>query len=210
MSEHLTRWLGAYHDGELRGARLRRMERHLDECPDCRAELDAIRSLSSLLVASPPEAEFLPTERFAANLALHLPRRPEPQGPRTVIEFSWWLVPVGLLAVWVFIGTTYALSSVVSLAAGSGLFNGQLAWLGGSPLQMDWFASATRLFGDLLGAPGRAALASLSDANLFVARLVRSLLPQAAVALAYLGWLFAWWLRQKESPTQETGLIHRD
>jgi len=49
MNEHVTEWIGAYHDGELRGARLLQVESHLLDCAACQAELDALSALSTLL-----------------------------------------------------------------------------------------------------------------------------------------------------------------
>jgi anti-sigma factor RsiW len=45
--------LGAYHDGELADADRIRVERHLDDCPSCAAELAAIRESSRLLREAP-------------------------------------------------------------------------------------------------------------------------------------------------------------
>lgn len=199
MAEHITTWLGAYHDGELRGARLKQVEEHLAACEACQAELAAMRSLSGLLRESAPEDEFVPADRFAANLVLRLPRRSEPVRPHPYRGAAWWLVPVSLLGAWVFIEITHSLSLAVELALRSGAFNGGLGWLQGAPLQMSWFATAMGLFGEQLGAPGQALLAVLNQANLVVARWVWGLLPQAVLAAGYLGWLLAWWLRRNES-----------
>ena len=48
MNEHVTAWLGAYHDGELRGRRLRQVETHLAHCATCRAELERLRALTAI------------------------------------------------------------------------------------------------------------------------------------------------------------------
>jgi hypothetical protein len=209
MTDHIIQWLGAYHDGELRGARLHRVAAHLSECAACRAELEQIRALSALLQEAPSDVAFLPAERFAANMALQLPRRPEPPPARARLEIGWWLVPVGLLAIWVFIGITYRLGSAVGLVANSGLFDGNLAWLQGDPVQMGWFTTVTNLFGGQLGAPGREALGALNNFQAFFAQLLQPLLLQALVAAAYLGWLFTWWLRQQDRPAQEANVISR-
>lgn len=42
-------WLTAYHDGELTSKRRRELERHLEECSSCAAELEQLRALSGLL-----------------------------------------------------------------------------------------------------------------------------------------------------------------
>ena len=205
MTDHIPEWLGAYHDGELHGARLRQIEQHLAGCAACQAELDAIRNLSALLQEPAPSDDFLPGERFAANLALLLPRPSEQPEPRNAFKIGWWLIPVGLLGLWLFIDITFSLSSVVTFAADSGLLGGHLTWLQGSPLQMTWFATAMDLFGSQVGAPGRAALSVLNEANLFIAQIAGKLIPQAILAAAYLGWLFVWWLGHQRQRSQSAG-----
>ncbi len=207
MANHVSEWLGAYHDGELRGARLRQIEAHLAECTACQAELEEIRRLSALLQDTAPKGEFLPTERFAANLALSLPRQSERPQPRNVVQIGWWLVPVSVLGIWLFINVTLSLSSVATLAADTGLLGGNLAWLQGYPLQMKWFATTMNLFGSQLGAPGRETLTVLNDVNLFLAQMAGRLVPQAILAVAYLGWLLSWWLRHPRQPSQSAGSI---
>ena len=68
MAEHVTEWLGAYHDGELGAAAARKIEAHLAECGACRAELEEIRRLSDLLKDEILEENFILADRFAANV----------------------------------------------------------------------------------------------------------------------------------------------
>ncbi len=203
MADHVTEWLGAFHDGELHGARLRHVEGHLAECATCQAELNEIQTLSTLLQNTSSIGDFLPSERFVANLALSLPRQPEQPQSRNAFKIAWWLIPVGLLGIWLFIEITYSLSSVVTLAADAALLSGNFVWLRGNPLQMQWFATAMNLFGNQLGAGGREILSVLNDANLFTTQLARLLIPQAILAASYLGWLFSWWLRHQQQPSQK-------
>lgn len=194
MAEHVTEWLEAYHDGELGAAATRRIEAHLAECPACRAELEEIRRLSELLRDEIPFGDFISADRFAANLALSLPRRPAGPQPRTNGRIAWWALPVGLLALLLFINVTYTLGAALTIAADAGLI-GSAGWLQGAPVQMDWFDSAMQLFGDRLAAPGWTVLSVLNDANVVIAQAARPLVLQALVAAAYLGWLLVWWLR---------------
>jgi len=196
MRDHVSQWLGAYHDGELRGARRQQVEDHLAECSFCRAELEELRGLSFLLKETPVEAEFLSAERFAANLALRLPRRETAPATRKLASVAWWLVPVGLMLAWAFVETTLSLSTVASLAAGTGLFGSLPA--GESALQVGWFGTALNLLGGQLGQSGDALVALFNDANRFIARIVAPLVPQALIAAGYLGWLLAWWLANQE------------
>jgi anti-sigma factor RsiW len=208
MPEHVTEWLGAYHDGELHGARLRQVEEHLAGCAACRAELEEMRSLSGMLQSDVPVGEFLSAERFAANLALSLSRGPSPARPQSLprrfLKIGWWLIPALLLGAWLFLEITQSLSALLTLAADAGLLQGDLAWLQGKPAEMAWYAAAMSLFGGALGDLGRAALAGLQDAHLFLARLAGIFIPQVLIAAAYLGWLLAWWLRQQGTAGFET------
>ena len=78
MSQHILDWLPAYHDGELSPERQRQVEKHLQACPDCLAELEALDGLSALLkVERMPER--ISPERFAAQVQLRLPRSLPPQ-----------------------------------------------------------------------------------------------------------------------------------
>lgn len=202
MSDHVTEWLGAYHDGELSEARVRLVEAHLAECAACQAELDELQALSALLQATPPEGDLLPAERFVANLTLSLPHRSASSHPYRAREIGWWLIPVGLLGAGLFINITLSLSTVVSLTTGAGLLDGILGGFQGNPFQMSWFSTVMNLFGNRLGGLGWEALSALNDANVFIARMAWRFFPQALVAVSYLGWLFAWWLRRRPQPSQ--------
>ena len=192
MREHITHWLGAYHDGELQGARLRQVEAHLAVCEECQAELDALQDLSALFKATTEDEKFLPADRFAANLALRLPRREAPANRDRPAFPGGWLVPVGLLLAWVLVDTTLSLSSAAALALDTGLF-GSLPT--GAAVEMSWFGAAMNLIGNQLGGAGLAILALINDANVLLARALAPLIPQALIAAGYFGWLLAWWLR---------------
>ena len=200
MADHVTEWLGAYHDGELHGIRLRQVERHLAECAACQAELDEFRDLSNLLQSPEPQDAFQPTERFVANLALRLPRQAGHPHTPSAFNIAWWLVPFGLLGIWLFVDITRSLSSITTLVVDTGLLNGDLAWLQGAPRQMQWFATAMGLFSEQLGETGGTYLSWLNDANLFLVGLGEIIIPQIILALCYLGWLLAWWLRHLGRP----------
>jgi len=202
MADHVSEWLGAYHDDELHGARLRQVERHLTECNACQAKLDEIRSISNLLHSFEPVEDFLSAERFAANLALRLPRQGEPAPTHPALKTAWWLVPIGVLGIWLCVAITQSLSSLLTLGVDSGLLNGNLARLGGNPSQMDWFATALDLFNGQLGGLGLEILTWLNDANLFLVQLVGNLMPYVILGVGYLVWLAFWWLRDQGQPSQ--------
>lgn len=194
MNDHVKEWLGAFHDGELHGARLRQVEVHLAMCAACQAELESIESLSMLLQENDPQAVSVNPDRFAANLALRLPRQLESTQANHAVQYGWWLIPVGLLAAWLFISITGLLSSIVILTANIPLFSDHMAWLQTSPVQMEWFAATMNLFGNRLGDPELLALYTFNEANVVISWLLESLIPQIILSAAYLGWLLAWWL----------------
>jgi anti-sigma factor RsiW len=128
MTSHVLEWLAAYHDGELTPNRQRLVEEHLQDCPTCRAELDAIEGLSSLLKADLVPQQ-TPPQRFAAQVQLRLsritplPRRSADQLPRWVLG-----APFALIVVWAFLQaalwvTSFILTADWALGQRAELFN---------------------------------------------------------------------------------------
>lgn len=194
MSEHIREWLGAYLDGELRGASLRRVEQHLAHCQQCQAELDEMRGLSTLLQDTPPAGDFLPTERFVANLTLNLPRQTMTSPTRKAVEIGWWSIPFAVAGTWIFMQMTFRLSSLVMAASDLGLLGDSLTTLAGAGRrQTIWFGILADFIGNPFGLLG-----FLNDFNLFIGDLTVNLIWQALLGGIYLAWLAYWWLgRQK-------------
>jgi anti-sigma factor RsiW len=140
-------WLGAYHDGELHGDRLRSVQAHLGACAICQAELAALQRLAVSLHSSPPLPARTPPDQFVAQVRLRLPARrgPTPGHARLRRAAGLWL-PLGVLGLW-------ALGQAV-LTVGGLLFT----WLGGSlrvfisPL--DWLVLNLVLTGVAAGLAG--------------------------------------------------------
>lgn len=191
MSEHIRSWLNAYLDGELQGARLDQVRNHLQNCSECQRQLGQLRGLSGLLRGTAPLDEFLPAERFVANLTLRLPRQPAAPQTRKAGGLGWgWFVPLGLLAAWFFARLTGRLTSLITSLASLGLLGDGLAWLPtGSTRQSAWF-------GWLLNSLGAWTewLAPLNQADLFLRGLTGQFFWQAVLGLIYLAWLARWWL----------------
>ena len=125
MSEHMLEWLPAYHDNELSPVQRSQVEKHLCDCPSCRAELQTLTGLSALLKTD-PAPQSTPPERFAAQVQLLLPRsapRPKTQRlPRWVLG-----APLALIVVVAFLQAALWVTWLV-LAAGS-TFPGLASWL---------------------------------------------------------------------------------
>lgn len=199
MSKHVTEWLNAYLDGELKSSQLQQVEAHLVECQVCRAELESLARLSSLLREVPAPAFTLP-ERFAAQVNLRLPHRPISIPKSRFVEAGWWMIPVGLLASWIFISTSFLVSDILSVANNLGLLAGAGDWLVFDAANQSYWSATLGQIGVLSG--------NSLDWAASAEALTRTSLPQIAVqvsiALLYLSWMAVWWARRRR---QEHGQL---
>ena len=190
MSDHVLDLLGAYIDGELHGGQLRKVEAHLDECSSCMEEYYSLKALSATLHAA-PLPDFPTPERFAAEVALRLPRTPVKPMRNRALEIGWWLVPVGLVVAWIFVSTTILLSNMVAAAGDFGLLNSTSAWLAAGSSGANYSAFLGQ-FGLLSGnsLEWAAMIEALTRTN------VLQIFWQVAIAMLYLSWLAIWWVRR--------------
>ena len=191
MSDHITQWLNAYLDGELKNGKLHQVEAHLADCEECQAELESLQALSNLLHDG-PGPEFIPAERFAAQVSLRLPREQPKPARRNVFEMGWWLIPVGLLFLWMFLNTSTWMGRAVATANQFGLLNNAPAWMVNDE-------SREGLWSERLGEIGLLNGTSLQWAEAveaFTKNTLPSIIWQAAIALVYLSWIALWWARQ--------------
>lgn len=190
MSKHIAEWLNAYLDGELRGPRLQHVEAHLAECPDCQAELESLETLSRLL-SQVPAVEFTPPERFASQVALILPQKPVATPGKKIVEVGWWMIPVGLLGIWIFVNTSFFVGDLWSAATTLGLVTDISAWLVFGSSDPAYWSATLGEFGVLRG--------NSLDWAIFTEAFTRSsllqFLLQVSIALLYLSWLAIWWAR---------------
>ena len=191
MSDHILELLGAYLDGELHGGQLHKVETHLDECQPCLEEYYALQALSVTLHAA-PVPDFPSPERFAAEVALRLPRTPVKHPvSRRAVELGWWLAPVGLIVVWIFVSTTILVSNVVTTANELGLLSSVSTWLvSGSPSGANYSAFLEQ-FGLLEN--GDLQLFTVSES--FTRTFITSVFWQISLAMLYISWIAIWWAR---------------
>ncbi len=191
MSNHVTEWLNAYLDGELHGSRLQQVQEHLIECKTCQDELDSLGNVSGLL-HEVPLPDFPSPERFATQVNLLLPQKRTLIPSRRIFEVGWWMIPVGIVAAWVFITTATLLGDVVSTAKGFGILDNTTASFISAPSDTADVTSTLGQFGMLRG--NGLQWAKMTETY------TRSVLPQivlqVAVALLYLTWFAIWWARQ--------------
>jgi hypothetical protein len=192
MSKHVTEWLNAYLDGELNSSRLPQVEAHLSDCQVCQAELESLQRVSGLL-HEVPTPEFTSPEQFTAQVNLRLPHQHAVPLENRVLEIGWWMIPVGLLGTWIFIGTSFFISDILSAANALGLLSGITDWMAFGPSN-GIYLSAT------LGQSGLLSGNSLNWAEsteAFTRMSLPQIILQISIALLYLGWIAIWWARHQ-------------
>ena len=197
MSKHITEWLNAYLDGELHGSRLQQAEAHLGECEVCLAELESLERLSGLLHEVPAPA-FTSPERFAAQVSLCLPHEQKTIYRKKLLEVGWWMIPLGLLATWVFFSASFLMSDMLSALNNLGLLTGISDWpIFGSSNQAYW-SSTLGQFGVLSGNT----LDVVASTEAFTRISLPQIIVQVSIALLYLSWLAIWWARYRRHARQ--------
>ena len=197
MNEHVTAWLEAYHDGELRGRRLRKVEAHLESCAACRRELEGLERLATALRSVPAAEGLASPDRFVYEVGLRLPRRPEQPVWQRALNVGWRLAPLGLLGAWAFVQTVLVVAGVLSAAVRVGL--------GGD--------CAASLFGVSQGVAVEPGLPGLSGAGVndlapVALKVLRSGGPLGwgpivtvalliLIGVLYWSWLASWWARRR-------------
>jgi hypothetical protein len=192
MNEHVTPWLGAYHDGELKGHRLRQVEGHLSQCTACSAELDQLQMLRELLQENPIAEGLMPAERFVAQVGLRMVRRPEKPPWQRVLETGWRLAPAGLIGAWAFVQAVFIVAGIalIVLQVGVGI---DVLGLEGVPRDT-WLTAGLGFLG-----------AELSDASWTVLHLLNTLgqgvvlylIATIVIGLVYWSWLATLWARHQ-------------
>ena len=199
MSKHVTELLNTYLDGELHGSRLHQVEDHLAECEACQAEFDALQGVSQLL-HEVPTPDFTPPERFAAQVSLRLPPSKPVTSARKALEIGWWMIPVGLLAAWVFMNTTFLVNDMLSVANNFGLLTSVSDWMAFGTSNLANWSTTLGQFGVLRG--------NILDFAISTETFTRTSLPQLilyiSIALLYLSWIAIWWARHRN---QEQGQL---
>ncbi|HUE98147.1 MAG TPA: zf-HC2 domain-containing protein [Anaerolineales bacterium] len=202
MSKHVTEWLNAYLDGELRGSRLQHVAAHLAECPACQAELGSLERLSGFL-HEVPAPEFPSPERFTCQVNLRLPHRQTSTSGNRILEIGWWMIPVGLLGAWIFISTSFLVSDLLSAANNLGLLTSISDWLVFSSSNQAYWSATLGQFGVLSG--------STLDLAASTETFTRTSLPQislqVSIALLYMSWIAIWWAHHTRHQRQQPGQL---
>ncbi len=195
MNQHVSQWIEAYADGELRGSRLQQVEAHLQACASCQGEFEQLRKLSTLLQADPRPAPRNSPERFAAQVGLRLSRKPTPPVWQRTLRLGWQATPLGIIAVWTFLQVALFLTGVLqNLGLEQFLAPSQPVF---SPSPAGF--TLLNLFGTSLWDVAQQALPWLDLAEPSFATLGLELSITVITALLLWSWLVSWWaVRQRQ------------
>jgi anti-sigma factor RsiW len=201
MHERMHDLLNSYLDGELHGSDLLLLEAHLAGCDECRHELEALKSLSTLLHSAAP-AQTKPVAQFLEGLQPALPPRAASERINFSLSSLGWLVPAGLLGGWFFMQTTLAISNLLNAASLSGLLGRVSVLLGGGG-NASWFTVASLLAGGTTSL--QSTLQVFNQANVLGSHLLEGFLWQALIVLLYWIWLGTWLARNRSRLFMQNG-----
>lgn len=192
MPDLMRNQLGAYLDGELHGSALQAMQVHLEICPECQEELQALAQLSQSLRSAPLPDSLPAAGTFAARLAASLP--PQPTRPATRRNFSAnWIVPLGLLASLAITHAAVILSSAWALSGIGNPLSQAASWVELGPGQNLWLSAVWAVLQSGVSAETAASLQLGQDFLRSLQTWFEPLRWQLALALVYLAWLVVWW-----------------
>ena len=196
MIEHVTAWLGAYHDGELQGRRLQQVEAHLTDCAACRAELADLQAASMLLLEYPSAENLTSPDRFISQVRLQLRPRPDQPAWKRVLETGWRLTPFALLGTWASAQAVLIVASGLLVALGLGLGGDALAGLLPASQSGLWTevvsfsgASVSEIFWLMLRVFG--------DGGPFGWIVTLNVLVVVVIGLLYWSWMASWIVRRR-------------
>jgi predicted anti-sigma-YlaC factor YlaD len=195
MIEHVSRWLDAYLDGELKGDMANHINSHLAVCDLCRVELEELKQISDVLKVDADERRLLPDTHFSAEVALKLPRHQDHPSQNQITQIGWWLIPSAIMAAWVFLHSVLIVSSLVAASGQVGLITGPFAGLSAFSSQPLEPSILFYLPAGQLDLASRSFLEWLSEWTSFGRSIITPVIFQAALGILFTGWLFAWWFR---------------
>jgi anti-sigma factor RsiW len=189
MNGHLKELLDAYLDGELNASQRRQAQAHLQGCPECRAELERRRALSSTLRADPMPAGGKSEQRFVAEVSMRMPRKVAPAHPAVrPAAVAWMGIPVALGLAWAFVESAAIVVDAVKVIPGAeeALQNSLAASIPQIEMPellrdgLRWFAL-----------PG---VGSWDDIALMLALI--------GIGVLFTGWFAGWWVSQRTAGSQ--------
>lgn len=202
--DHVTDFLGAYLDGEIRSSQVDRIEKHLETCALCRHELAELTVLRHLLQSTASAPTLKSEDQFVADVGLLLQRQPESPALERMLTTGWKAIPVGLATTWIFVQTSliimtcvYLVSLVAPGTAGidqilsvptPSAWSNALGWIA-QPLMIQILEIVTQLL--------------RQDMHIYWHISVFLVVP-FVIGILFLCWLASWWVVSERSSTAES------
>lgn len=191
IEQHVTRWLPAYHDGELPDPQRAHLEAHLATCSACRAELNALQQLSTVLQTASKTTMPGTTADFTQAVVARLLPQPARLNWQQFLQWSWAAAPLLVIAGWAAVQAVLTVAASL-LLAGSGLLaeTGISAWL------LTWISFWLPLpltSGELLARLTRELPGWFAGLDVVVNLLLLNLALTGACIVLLIGWLAGWW-----------------
>ncbi|MBI9044179.1 MAG: zf-HC2 domain-containing protein [Anaerolineaceae bacterium] len=205
MKKHVELWIEAYLDGELNPNQQRKLEKHLENCPECLQMIAERQALSSLLQDHPLRAELKSAERFTSEINLQLPRRvkrtaistTENNTPSFSWQHIWQVLPILLLLAFIFIQTVGIASNILRVVPGANTLAEQSANLS-SVVALPTFAEFN------LGRALQFILDITGISNLLGWNILTQIIGIILIGILYSSWLAGWIVKEKESQQHNT------
>jgi anti-sigma factor RsiW len=200
MSDQWTLWLNAYIDGELEADRTVELEAHLEECVQCRKDLQEMLAVRELLQACPMPEHAGSDARFARSVVRRLPDRRAtvllPGGD--LFRVVWHALPFALAGLLAVGQAVLTVSGLVWLSLRAGALDSAL---------LAFISTSVAPSRSLAGAIGGALTNNLSGAAAQVLGTISPLVwigfgyfaTLCGIGLLYWSWIASWWLRRKRS-----------
>ncbi len=185
--EHPEGLFEAYLDGELDENLTRLVESHIFTCTKCQREIDEKQMLSSMLSEWQPAQTRFTEEAFLERLDARLTdcSQEKSSSISSGIRYVWRLVPVILLFGLVFLFTVQMVSAIIGLIPGVDQFLISEPGIVSAWIDLPGMALEFIRFG--------------LDFSLIEWSWLNGIIAIFALGLAYLGWLSAWWISNRQN-----------
>lgn len=207
MNEHVTHLLGAYHDGELQGKRLKDVQKHLADCDFCQDELDQLSELSKLLVTAPSPTNLSLEDTFVSQVVLRMPRKPSEPVVKRVFNLGWQAAPIGILGVWAFVQSLLMVSGILFLLMRLGFELDPLTDLVAQPSSGFNLGLLFAFEGNNIGDLGSTAVETLLNGGPLGWSSTLYLALVLVLGLLYASWMASWWVRQRQKEFAMEGVF---
>ncbi len=197
--DHITEFIGAYLDGELRASQVASIEKHMETCELCRQELAELTALSHMLRDTAPVRTLKAEDQFVAEVGLLLPRKAEVSALERTLTTGWKAIPVGLAATWIFVQTSLIVMTCVYIISLVAPGTGAIDLILTSPAPSAWANSLGWVTQPFLIQILEVLLQSLRLDGQIYWQILSVLIVPLVLGVLFVCWLASWWVVRERS-----------